>query len=173
MAVADYEAALQVLRSARNALERSPTTAAKLGEEDIRNLLLVTLNAHFEGAAGGELFNGLGKTDILIRVDDGNVFIAECKVIGPRDGPAKIVATIDQLLGYMTWRDTKGAVLLFIRNREVSAVVKAAVEAFEGHSNFKRGGPGGSHERHDFVFHANGDPAKEVSIALMPFVIPS
>jgi hypothetical protein len=81
----DYQAALRVLRNQRNALERTPSLAAKLQEEEIRDILLVGLNAQFEGAAGGELFNGEGKTDILIRVDDRNVFIGECKVwSGPK-----------------------------------------------------------------------------------------
>jgi hypothetical protein len=39
---------------------------ARLNEEQIRDLLLVNLNAQFEGKAGGEVFNGEGKTDILI-----------------------------------------------------------------------------------------------------------
>jgi hypothetical protein len=37
----------------------------------------VQLNRHFEGAATGETFNHRGKTDILIRVDGKNIFIAE------------------------------------------------------------------------------------------------
>ena len=46
-----YEAALDVLRNARNALERSPSMTAHLDEEKIRDLLLMSLNAQFEGAA--------------------------------------------------------------------------------------------------------------------------
>ena len=38
------------------------------------------LNAQFEGKAAGEVFNGQGKTDILIREGGRNAFIAECKV---------------------------------------------------------------------------------------------
>jgi hypothetical protein len=49
----DYEAALAVLRNARNALERSPSLAEGLDEERIRDLLLISLNAQFEGDAAG------------------------------------------------------------------------------------------------------------------------
>ena len=77
LAEADYESALAVLWNARNALERSPSMSAKLDEEEIRDLLLVMLNAQFEGKAGGEVFNCSGKTDILIREGDRNVFIGE------------------------------------------------------------------------------------------------
>ncbi|WP_307529778.1 hypothetical protein [Streptomyces umbrinus] len=70
LAEAHYEAALEVLRNQRNALELAPGTSAKMGEEEIRNLLLIGLNSHFEGQAADEVFNNTGKTDILIRVLD-------------------------------------------------------------------------------------------------------
>ena len=94
-----YEQALTVLRNARNALERGPAMTAYLDEEKIRDLLLVFLNAQFEGAAAGEVFNAAGKTDILIRAEDRNVFIAECKIW---KGPATIRDALGQLL-----RDTR------------------------------------------------------------------
>jgi hypothetical protein len=76
----DYEEALRVLVSAARQLERIPDTAATLDENGRRNLLLVGLNTQFEGNAAGEVFNSRGKTDILIRVGDRNVFIGECKI---------------------------------------------------------------------------------------------
>jgi hypothetical protein len=91
LAEAHYEAALEVLRNQRNALERAPGASAKMGEEEIRNLLLTGLNSHFEGQAAGEVFNNIGKTDILIRVLDtlrikfGRVVLA--KTIGARLAP--------------------------------------------------------------------------------------
>jgi hypothetical protein len=170
IAEAHYEEALRVLVNARNGLERSPSTTAKLGEEDIRNLLLVTLNGQFEGAAAGEVFNCTGKTDILIRVEDRHVFIGECKIW---KGPKTITDTIDQLLGYLTWRDTKAAVLLFVRDGSLSEITPKAVAKFREHANFKRNGVHDEFgERHDFVLHANGDTAREIKIAFMPFVLP-
>ncbi|MEU4692285.1 hypothetical protein [Actinoplanes sp. NPDC023714] len=168
---ASYEDALAVLRNARNAFERSPSLTEKLGEELIRDLLLILLNAQFEGKAGGELFNCGGKTDILIREKDANVFIGECKIFGPKDGPGKITDTIDQLLGYLTWRDTKAALLLFIRDRDVTNVISKAITAFEDHPNFKRRGTTHPDERYDFVIHANGDTAREMRIAFLPFLV--
>ncbi|MFF5538618.1 hypothetical protein ACFY71_40260 [Streptomyces cinerochromogenes] len=70
LAEAHYEAALEVLRNQPNALERAPGTSTKMGEEEIRNLLLIGLNSHFEGQASGEVFSNTGKTDLLIRVLD-------------------------------------------------------------------------------------------------------
>lgn len=164
----DYEAALAVLRNARNALERSPSTTAHLTEEEIRDLLLVSLNAQFEGAAAGEVFNGRGKTDILVRVNDTNVFIGECKFW---KSPKTVSDALDQLLGYVTWRDTKAALLLFIREADVSSVMAKAVAKVEEHPNYKRKGKHANDERHDFVLHASGDPTREIHLALLPFVI--
>jgi hypothetical protein len=168
LADADYEAALDVLRNSRNALERSPSTTAKLNEEEIRNILLVSLNAVFEGQAAGEVFNGAGKTDILIRVNDRNVFIGECKIW---HGPSTIAEALDQLLGYLVWRDTKAALLLFIRNKDVAAAISKATTEIEQHANFKRRGAHDTEERIDFVLHAANDHDREIRLALLPFAL--
>ena len=59
-------------------MELSPHAFYNMGEEDLRSQFLVQLNGVFKGQASGETFNFQGKTDILIRVDGKNVFIAEC-----------------------------------------------------------------------------------------------
>ncbi|MGW4412011.1 hypothetical protein ACWEJ6_48960 [Nonomuraea sp. NPDC004702] len=169
LAEEDYEAALEVLRHSRDALERTPSLAAGMDEESIRNLLLVSLNAQFEGAASGEVFNGNGKTDILIRERDRNVFIGECKIWA---GPKTVQDALNQLLGYLVWRDTRAALLVFIRNKDVSAAIRSAVEAVEAHPNCKRRGRHDSHERVDFVMHARGDRDREIHLALLPFALP-
>lgn len=166
---AQYEQALAVLRNARNALERSPSMTAHLDEERIRDLLLFFLNGQFEGAAAGEVFNAAGKTDILIRAEDRNVFIAECKIW---KGPKTIGDAIGQLLSYLTWRDTKAALLLFIRSGQPTSIISKAIAEIEGHQNFKRRPSAGEDgERYDFVLHANGDPNKEIRLAFLPFAL--
>jgi hypothetical protein len=166
---AQYEQALAVLRNARNALERNPSMTAHLDEEKIRDLLLVLLNAQFEGAAAGEVFNAAGKTDILIRDGDRNVFIAECKIW---KGPKTIRDALAQLLSYLTWRDTKAALLVFIRSGEPTTIIRKAITEIEGHANYKRApGTGEDGERYDFVLHANGDPNREIRLAFLPFAL--
>jgi hypothetical protein len=164
-----YAQALDVLRNARNALERTPSMTANLDEEKIRDLLLVLLNAQFEGAAAGEVFNAAGKTDILIRAGDRNVFIAECKIW---KGPKTIRDALGQLLGYLTWRDTKAALLLFIRRGEPTAIITKSIAEIEGHANYKRTGPiVEDGERYDYTLHANGDPNREIQLAFLPFAL--
>lgn len=75
----EYQHILEILRSMSLVIERNPSSFASLDEESIRDHFLLQLNGHYEGGATGETFNASGKTDILIREDNKNVFIAECK----------------------------------------------------------------------------------------------
>jgi hypothetical protein len=75
----EYEHILSVISNMVVVMERSPKAFSGMGEEDLRQHFLVQLNGHYEGQATGETFNFDGKTDILIRVDGKNIFIAECK----------------------------------------------------------------------------------------------
>src|SRR5262249_10958172 len=97
-------AGLKVMGDMALMMERSPRTFAKLEEEEIRDHFLLQLNGHYEGSATGETFNAAGKTDILVREGNRNLFIGECKIW---HGSNKFAEAIDQLLGYLTWRDTK------------------------------------------------------------------
>lgn len=99
-----YEEILETCFNMALVMERNPTTFAKMDEEQVRNLFLMFLNGQYEGMATGETFNFQGKTDILIRVEDKNVFIAECKFW---QGERSFVNTIDQLFRYTSWRDTR------------------------------------------------------------------
>jgi len=165
-----YEEALGALRNGRNALERSPSMTATLDEEKIRDLLLLILNGQFEGRAGGEVFNGSGKTDILIREQDRNIFIAECKFWRGHKG---VVEALDQMLSYLVWRDTKAALLLFVRQGKPTGVVLKAAAAVESHPNYKRTLRRFDEdaERMDVVMKANGDDDREITLALLPFML--
>jgi hypothetical protein len=92
------------------------------------------LNGQYNGAATGETY--IGKTDILIRHKNVNVFVAECKFWG---GYQALLDTIDQLLGYTTWRDTKIALIIFNRNVNFTNVISEAQGAMKDHPHFKSG----------------------------------
>jgi hypothetical protein len=111
---------LSLLAQMAVVIERSPQAFRTMGEEDLRFVLLVPLNTHYEGRASAEAFNFEGKTDILIREMGKNVFVAECKFW---DGPESLRRAIDQLLGYACCWDTKTALLLFNRGRQLSTVL--------------------------------------------------
>jgi len=104
----------------------------------------------------------------LIRVEDRNIFIGECKVW---DGPGAMDEALGQIFKYLVWRDTKAAILLFIRNKDVTAVIKKAVEKIEAHPNYKRRGPSHTEDQLDFVMHAQDDAAREIHLVLLPFAL--
>lgn len=170
LAVKDYEETIQLVIAWGRSLERTPEVFAPLKEEHLRAFILTILNSRFQGEAGGELFNGNGKTDILVRVEDRNAFIGECKFW---KGSAGFTRAIEQLLGYVVWRDSKAALILFIKNKDATSVVSKAIQALSTHERHKRTIDSVDQSiRSDFVFHADGDREREIHLALLPIVIP-
>jgi hypothetical protein len=167
-----YESVLSTISNLSIALERSPTTFRHMGEENIRDLILVILNTMFEGhRATGETFNFGGKTDILIRGDDGmNLFVGECKVW---KGEKALLEAVSQLLGYVTWRDTKAALLVFNRNTKFSGVLETIREALPKHPSFKRVEPYASQTGFRFILHRPDDPNREVILTVLGFEVPT
>lgn len=170
LANADYEHILSVIQNMVHVMERSPSAFTSMDEESIRSHFLVQLNGHYEGQATGETFNYQGKTDILIRSEGKNIFIAECKFWS---GPKKLMETIDQLLGYSSWRDTKVAVIVFNRNKDFSKVLESIQETSKGHSNFKRQFATPSETMFRYVFAHKDDPNRELLLTVMAFDVPA
>lgn len=166
---ADYEHILGVLQNMVEVMERSPTAFVTMDEESIRSHFLVQLNGHYEGQATGETFNYEGKTDILVRSEGRNIFIAECKFWS---GPKMLIDTIDQLLGYTSWRDTKVAVVIFNRNKDFSRVLAAIAETAKTHANFKRELPGSTETVFRYCFAHKDDKNRELSLTLLAFDVP-
>lgn len=166
---AAYEDILGNLAGMSVAIERSPSTFADIGEEALRDWFLVALNGHFRGDATGETFSREGKTDISIRVNGGVIFIAECKFWG---GEKVLLETIDQLLGYLTWRDSKAAILLFSRNADFTAVLSQIATVFRNHGHFVRQVRYASESGFRFFLRDKTDSAREHLVTLLVFNIP-
>jgi len=166
---AEYENILRVIRDMARVLELNPRAFAGMGEEDLRTQFLVPLNAQYEGQATGETFNFQGKTDILIKVDGKNIFIAECKFWR---GPKGLTETIDQLLGYLSWRDTKAAILLFNRNRDLTRVLMQIPGIIEDHACFKRAVDLRHETDFRYVLHQPGDRNRQVILTILVFDVP-
>lgn len=165
----DYNHILSVLSNMSHVMERNPTAFAAIDEEGLRTHFLMQLNGHYEGAATGETFNYEGKTDILIRSNGKNIFIAECKFWG---GPKLLVETIDQLLGYLSWRDTKAAVLVFSRNKNFGKVLGEIPPAVKAHPNYKRDGANQTEGSYQYIFGHRDDSNRELTITIMAFNVP-
>ena len=169
LAQAEYEEILRIVQNMVEVMERSPHAFQTMGEEDLRQHFLVQLNGQYEGQATGETFNMGGKTDILIRADGRNVFIAECKFW---KGAKGFRETIDQLLGYTSWRDTKTAILLFNRGRQLSTVLEKVPEVVAEYPNYKRTLDYASETGFRFVLHQNGDENRDVTLTVLVFDVP-
>ncbi|MER9140302.1 hypothetical protein NKI20_29315 [Mesorhizobium sp. M0830] len=166
----EYANILNIMENMTKVMERSPHTFVNMGEEDIRQHYLVQLNSQYEGQASGETFNYEGKTDILIRSEGRNIFIAECKFWHGGKGFAE---TVDQLLSYLSWRDTKTAVVIFNRNKNLSGVIETAKATMKAHPQYKRGPTVEGETRFRYVLGNPGDPNREVIVTLMLFDIPT
>lgn len=165
----NYNHILSVIQNMAHVMERSPSAFKGMGEEDLRQHFLVQLNGQFEGAATGETFNVNGKTDILLRANGRNVFIAECKFW---KGPKHYRETIDQLLGYTAWRDTKTAILVFNRGTAVSTVLEGVTAETATHKNYKRQLDWKHETGFRYVFHRNGDTNREFTLTVLIFDVP-
>lgn len=165
----DYNNILNILENMTHVMERSPKAFKDINEEALRMHFLMQLNGHYEGNATGETFNFNGKTDILIRSEDRNIFIAECKFW---KGKAKYLETIDQILSYSSWRDTKVAILVFNRNKNLSSVIEQVKEATCEHSNFKRTLKL-DETKLQYVFSQKDDPNREMKVTVMIFDVPN
>ena len=166
----EYEKILSIMQNMVLVMEKSPHAFESMDEEALRTHFLVQLNAQYEGQATGETFNYHGKTDILISYEGRNVFIAECKFW---HGEQKYSETIDQLLDrYLSWRDTKTAILVFNRNQNFTDVLKTIETVTPKHRCFKKYLGKSEETIFKYVFHQTEDVNREIQLAVMIYNIP-
>jgi hypothetical protein len=116
--------------------EKAPGSYKSLREEELRDIILAALNGIFEGNATGETFIKKGKSDIHLRIEKGEILIFECKIWG---GEKLYLETIDQLIGYVTWRQNYGVVIMFCKNKDYSKILDQVPGIVKKHSQFKSG----------------------------------
>jgi hypothetical protein len=129
-------AIVDVLIRGGRTFETTPRTFSKLDEEDLRNLLLSFLNGNFEVRAVGEAFNKLGKSDISLSFSGNNLFVAECKFWG---GEKMYQETVEQLFRYLTWRETIGVILCFVKEKDFTSIISKAKESTQSHESYVSG----------------------------------
>ncbi len=160
---------LEVIKNMGQEMEHDPSTFSTMDEESLRSNFLVQLNGHYPGQATGETFNCKGKTDILIRSEGRNIFIAECKYW---NGPRSLTKAIDQILSYSSWRDTKVAVIIFNRNKDFSNVLNEIKSTTKDHPNYKRELDTQSESSFRCIFSHIDDQNRELTLTVMAFDIP-
>ena len=161
----DFRRIIGDIASICRLFERLAMTYADADEESLRDQILAMLGNVY-GPTTGESFSRRGKSDIYLPWDGGHpVFLAECKWwSGPK---AFAEDALPQLLDrYVVWRDTHAAMVLFIKNKDATAVISKAIDAIRTHHRYVRDGSM-INDVPVFVLHKDGDPDREVALALV------
>jgi hypothetical protein len=163
----DYQYILNVIRQAGCTFEAAPSTFSVHGEDGLRDILLAFLNTHLEGEATGETFRKRGKTDIRVEDQNRAAFVAECKIW---HGKSEVEEALDQLDGYLTWRDAKSALILF--NKDVASfkgLQTKLPDAVRAHKTFRHEITINNLGEWRFALSASEDPEREMVLHLFLF----
>lgn len=162
-----YEDLIGIMRHTGASFEGVPQTYLALGEEGLRDNMLSHINVVYEGKATGETFRKYGKTDIRIEEDSRAAFVGECKLWG---GEKVLLDALSQLLGYLTWRDCKAALVIFNKDVAGFAGVQETIDAsLRKHPNFLRALTSGRAGEWRFVFRSQEDAGREITAHVFAF----
>ena len=164
-----YDEILQTIFDTGRVFERLPSTYAGKNEETLRDHLILNLEPRFQISTTGETFNKSGKTDILMRHEGKNVFVAECKFWR---GQKQHHSTINQLLSYLTWRDSKAAIVYFVDTRDIASPLKAVQEATPSHPCFVVDKGKREEAWFRYELHLPGDESRPVHVSILCFHLP-
>ena len=166
----DMEIYHQILESIYNEgqnLERYPGTVKDKNEESIRALFLAQLSTTFKAySVTGESFNHSGKTDIMVKHNASVVFVAECKIW---KGKQAFLGAIDQLLSYLTWRDSKTSLIVFVRQTNISTVIDVIKNSVVTHSAYVSTESSSKPGWLNYKFRLPQDPDKMIYLAVQVF----
>ena len=172
MADATYQDILNIIYSVGQSMERKPSLYQGKDEEALRDQFLLFLETRYEGTtATGETFNKNGKTDILLKHQDGsNLFIVECKIW---HGQKQFLEAISQLFDrYLTWRDSKVAVMMFVKNKEFSKTIETVKAEVASHQYFVEALDTSKDSSFSYKFHLKDDKEKAVFLEVLLFHFP-
>ena len=167
MDVQKYEQILDALHTIGKMCESFPSITTGKDEESLRDIFLTQIQTTFKSeSASGEAFNKSGKTDIMVKHGDGILFIAECKFW---KGKQVFLDAISQLLGYLTWRDTKTALMVFVRNTSMTTALVGVRESIESHPNYECVEKAKGETWFNYIFTLPNDPDRKVHLAVLLF----
>ena len=140
-------------------------------EKELRALIVSALQPVFpELSSTSETINRKGKTDIIIKTSDNiNILVAECKIW---KGQVEFSKAIDQLLNYVTFRDTRTALILFVKNRKIRDVIKKAKLTIAKHPCCVKDTCHACDSSFSYIFHTIDDPQSLIALELMLFHYP-
>ncbi len=125
---------LQTICRVGLAFTQNPQSYSKLGEEELRSIISVSLRSIPGIDVTDEAVNRAGKVDIRI-YDSGSDrvrLITECKIW---TGEGAVAPAVNQLLGYITSDNLHACLIFFVKNKEFSNVLNTAERAISEHFN--------------------------------------
>lgn len=165
-----YESIVTEINQLGRSMERKPSLYMGKNEEGIRDVFVTMLETKFDGVtATGETFNYSGKTDILLKNadDNSNLFIAECKFW---HGAEHFKKAISQLFDrYLTWRDSKVALMVFVKGGNFTSVLDKIRESVIQHEYYVKENMKRNETSVNYIFKLPKDPEKEVFLEIMAF----
>lgn len=165
-----YKDVLRIIYDSGKSMEKKPVLYIGKNEEGLRDQLLFILETRYEGVtASGETFNRDGKTDILLKYseDGSNLFVAECKIW---HGSSEFLKAVSQLFErYLTWRDSKVAVILFVKNRDFTNVLDMIKAEIKKHQYYVRDNGSRGESSFSYIFKLPQDEHKNVYLEVIAF----
>jgi hypothetical protein len=165
-----YNDVLKVIYDSGKNMEKKPSLYRGKDEEGLRDQFLFVLETRYDGTtATGETFNRGGKTDIMLKYanDGSNLFVAECKFW---HGGSEFLKAISQLFDrYLTWRDSKTALLLFVTNKDFTNVIDILKTEVKTHEYFVKEKGSRGETSFSYTFHLPQDKNKYVQFEIVAF----
>ena len=168
-----YEDIIAEIYKCGQSIERKPLLYIGKDEESLRDMLLLRLECRYDNVtATGETFNYGGKTDICLKdaISGANLFIAECKFW---HGTKAMHNAINQLFErYLTIRDTKVALIFFVKGDNFTSVIDSIKKELPTHKLFVRNSGERAESSFSYIFHLPTDDAKPIYLEVMIFHLP-
>ena len=165
-----YDDMLKVIYDSGKNMEKKPALYIGKDEEGLRDQFLFVLETRYDGTtASGETFNRGGKTDIILKYakDASNLFVAECKFW---HGSSEFLKAISQLFDrYLTWRDSKAALLMFVTNKDFTNVLQTIQSDISTHPYFTKIAGKRGESSFSYTFHLPQDKNKMVFLEILVF----
>jgi hypothetical protein len=165
-----YDDILKVIYDSGKNMEKKPALYQGKDEEGLRDQFLFVLETRYEGTtATGETFNRSGKTDIILKYaqDSSNLFVSECKIW---HGASEFLKAISQLFDrYLTWRDSKVALIILVKNKEFTSVLNVIETEIRNHPYFVKEQGKRGETSFSYLFHLPQDKDKSVYLEVMAF----
>ena len=134
-----------------------------------RSSFITDLTPPVERRTTDETVTTADKTEILIGHEDRNAFVAER---GMWSGVKAFAVKADQMLGYLTWCDSKAALVLFVPDKDISKPAIGAQAAIAAPATHVKRVDELDGAWTDHILHFPDDPGRGVRVGLMLFHIP-